>query len=38
MRISSLNSWIVLQQGASPNQDRDLGRLFQAVPEKVPIF
>ena len=37
-RISRLNVWIVLQPGASPTQDRDLGRLFQAVPEKVPIF
>jgi prepilin-type N-terminal cleavage/methylation domain-containing protein/prepilin-type processing-associated H-X9-DG protein len=36
-RISSLNTWTVLQPAAS-NNDRDLGRLFRAVPEKVPIF
>ena len=36
-RISRLNTWIVLQQGAAGNQDRDLARLFQAVPQKVPI-
>ena len=38
MSISSRNSWLVLQQGASPSQDRDLARMFEAVPEKVPIF
>lgn len=36
-RISSLNTWIVLQPGAR-GQDRDLNRLFKVVPEKVPIF
>ena len=36
-RISGLNTWIVLQPGAN-NQDRDLARMFQAVPERVPIF
>ena len=38
MRISSQYGWIVLQPGASPSMDRDIDRLFQAVPEKVPIF
>ncbi len=38
MRISNRNDWLVLQPGASASQDRDLSRLFQAVPEKVPIF
>jgi len=37
-RISSSSSWLVLQPGASQTLDRDLVRLFQAVPEKVPIF
>ncbi|MBI3851321.1 MAG: prepilin-type N-terminal cleavage/methylation domain-containing protein [Verrucomicrobia bacterium] len=37
MRISGLNTWTVLQPAAN-NGDRDLGRLFRAVPEKVPIF
>jgi len=36
--ISRLNTWPVLQPAAERNADRDLGRLFQAVPEKVPIF
>jgi len=36
-RISSLNTWIVLQPGAR-GQDRDLARLFKVVPEKVPVF
>jgi len=27
-----------LQPGASASMDRDIDRLFQAVPEKVPIF
>jgi len=36
--ISRLNTWIVLQLAAGRGQDRDLGRLFEAVPEKVPIF
>ncbi len=38
MQISAQKGWLVLQKGASPNQDRDIGQLFQAVPEKVPIF
>ena len=37
MQISRQNAWLVLQAGV-PNSDRDLGRLFKAVPEKVPIF
>jgi prepilin-type N-terminal cleavage/methylation domain-containing protein/prepilin-type processing-associated H-X9-DG protein len=36
MKISRLNTWTVLQS-AVRNGDRDLGRLFKAVPEKVPI-
>ena len=36
--ISRLNTWTVLQVATSPTGDRDLGRLFGAVPEKVPIF
>ena len=36
-RISSLNTWIVLQPGAR-GQDRDLSRLFQVVPAKVPML
>jgi prepilin-type N-terminal cleavage/methylation domain-containing protein/prepilin-type processing-associated H-X9-DG protein len=35
--ISGLNTWIVLKS-AVPNTDRDLGRLFRSVPEKVPIL
>ena len=37
MQISQKKAWLVLQI-AVQNQDRDLGRLFRAVPEKVPIF
>jgi len=37
-QISARNMWIVLQPGASGNQDRDIARFFQAVPEKVPIY
>ena len=37
LQISKQNAWLVLQV-AVQNQDRDLGRLFNAVPEKVPIF
>ena len=36
-QISRQNAWLVLQPSAQ-NQDRDLGRLFKAVPEKVPIL
>jgi len=36
LRIASLNIWTVLQP-AVRDTDRDLGRLFQTVPEKVPI-
>ena len=38
MQISAMNTWIVLQPGAMRNQDRDISRVFQVVPEKVPIF
>jgi prepilin-type N-terminal cleavage/methylation domain-containing protein/prepilin-type processing-associated H-X9-DG protein len=37
-KISSRNTWLVLQVGASQTSDRDLARMFQSVPEKVPIF
>jgi|KBSSwiStaDraftv2_1062776.scaffolds.fasta_scaffold687501_2 prepilin-type N-terminal cleavage/methylation domain-containing protein/prepilin-type processing-associated H-X9-DG protein len=36
--ISSRNAWLVLQLGASQSMDRDIARMFQSVPEKVPIF
>ena len=36
-RISGLDTWTVLQAGVN-GTDRDLARMFQAVPEKVPIF
>jgi prepilin-type processing-associated H-X9-DG protein len=36
MRIAQQNDWIVVKP-AVPNKDRDLGRFFQAVPEKVPV-
>ena len=36
-QIAARNIWIVLQR-AVPNGDRDLRRLFQSVPEKVPIY
>jgi prepilin-type N-terminal cleavage/methylation domain-containing protein/prepilin-type processing-associated H-X9-DG protein len=35
--ISGRSGWIVLQP-AVRNTDRDLGRLFRAAPEKVPLF
>jgi prepilin-type N-terminal cleavage/methylation domain-containing protein/prepilin-type processing-associated H-X9-DG protein len=38
LRTSGLNAWLVLQPGTQRSPDRDLGRLVQAVPEKVPIF
>ena len=37
MRISTQNAWLVLQPAASGSNDRDLARLFQGIPEKVPI-
>ncbi len=37
LRTAGLNAWIVLQP-AVLNTDRDLGRLFSAVPGKVPIY
>jgi len=36
MQIAQLNDWIVVKP-AIANTDRDLGRFFQAVPEKVPV-
>jgi prepilin-type N-terminal cleavage/methylation domain-containing protein/prepilin-type processing-associated H-X9-DG protein len=38
LRISGLNTWLVLQAGMQRSPDRDLGRLFQVVPQKTPIF
>ncbi|MCW5550944.1 MAG: type II secretion system protein [Verrucomicrobiae bacterium] len=38
LRISGLNTWIVLQLAAGRSQDRDLSRLFEVIPQKVPIF
>jgi prepilin-type processing-associated H-X9-DG protein len=35
--ISRLNDWTVLKP-AVPNTDRDLGRFFKVVPEKVPVL
>lgn len=37
-RIASLNTWIVLQLASGRSQDRDLSRLFEVIPQKVPIF
>jgi prepilin-type N-terminal cleavage/methylation domain-containing protein/prepilin-type processing-associated H-X9-DG protein len=36
MQIAQLNDWLVMKP-AIPNTDRDLGRFFQIVPEKVPV-
>jgi prepilin-type N-terminal cleavage/methylation domain-containing protein/prepilin-type processing-associated H-X9-DG protein len=36
MQIAGLNDWTVMKP-AVPNTDRDLGRFFTAVPEKVPV-
>ena len=36
-RISGLNLW-TMPQPAVRSQDRDLGRVFKAIPEKVPIL
>ena len=36
MQIARLNEWTVMKP-AVPNTDRDLGRFFSAVPEKVPV-
>jgi prepilin-type N-terminal cleavage/methylation domain-containing protein/prepilin-type processing-associated H-X9-DG protein len=35
MRVAQLNDWIVTKPGVA--NDRDLGRFFQVVPEKVPV-
>lgn len=37
MRIAAQSDWIVVKP-AVPERDRDLGRFFQAVPEKVPVL
>jgi prepilin-type processing-associated H-X9-DG protein len=37
LRIAQRNDWIVTQPGV-PNNDRDLGRFFKAIPEKVPVL
>src|SRR5688572_4120657 len=37
-RLSNLNTWLVLQPGAQRNVDRDLSRMFQVVPQKVPFY
>ena len=37
-RVSALDSWLVLQPGVRRTVDRDLNRIFQVVPQKVPIF
>jgi prepilin-type processing-associated H-X9-DG protein len=37
LRLSGLNNWLVLQPGAQRNVDRDLSRMFQIVPQKVPF-
>ena len=37
-RVSALDSWLVLQPGVRRTVDRDLNRIFQVVPHKVPIF
>jgi prepilin-type processing-associated H-X9-DG protein len=36
LHMAGLNTWTVLQP-AAPNTDRDLGRFFAAIPQKVPI-
>ena len=36
MQIARLNEWTVMKP-AVPNTDRDLGRFFTAIPEKVPV-
>lgn len=36
LRIAALNDWIVMKP-AVPNTDRDLGRFFKVIPEKVPV-
>jgi prepilin-type N-terminal cleavage/methylation domain-containing protein/prepilin-type processing-associated H-X9-DG protein len=37
VRTSQLNDWLVLKP-AVPNNDRDLARFFNVVPEKVPVL
>ena len=36
LKVAQLNDWIVVKP-AVPNTDRDLGRFFKAIPEKVPV-
>jgi prepilin-type N-terminal cleavage/methylation domain-containing protein/prepilin-type processing-associated H-X9-DG protein len=36
LQISQLNDWIVVKPAVA-NTDRDLGRFFRVVPEKVPV-
>ncbi len=36
LQIAQLNDWIVVKPAVA-NSDRDLGRFFRAVPEKVPV-
>jgi prepilin-type processing-associated H-X9-DG protein len=36
MQIAQMNDWTVMKP-AVPNTDRDLGRFFGVVPEKVPV-
>jgi prepilin-type N-terminal cleavage/methylation domain-containing protein/prepilin-type processing-associated H-X9-DG protein len=36
LRIAQLDDWIVVKPGVA-NTDRDLGRFFQTVPERVPV-
>ena len=35
-QIAQQNDWLVVKPGVA-NTDRDLGRFFQAIPEKVPV-
>ena len=37
MKIAGMNGWTVLKAGVFLT-DRDLSRMFQAVPQRVPIF
>jgi hypothetical protein len=36
LQVAQLNDWIVVKPAVA-NTDRDLGRFFQAIPEKVPV-
>jgi prepilin-type processing-associated H-X9-DG protein len=37
MQIAALNDWMTVLKPATGRGDRDLGRFFDAVPEKVPL-